>query len=166
MKPAKKIATRKKTAPRASAPPSEELLIGRDYLRMFRKSYVRLRAIASDLITPHGITTTQFLTLLSISDNSGLSQAALCLEVDSDANTVSQILRRLEKKCYVVRRKDPADGRAVRLFITPGGSAVVNKVLPDVDRLSLRIYATLPAQGRKPIYDLLQELSSIRDLQS
>ena len=141
-----------------------DLLIGRDYLRMLRKSYVRLRTIVSDLITPYGITTTQFLTLLSISSNSGLTQAALCLELDSDPNTVSQMIRRLENKKYLTRKKHLSDGRAVRLFITPSGDAIVKRVLPEVDRLSLKLHALLPAQGRESISEWLQALTSIREL--
>ena len=144
--------------------PSNDLITGREYLRMLRKSYVRLRTIAADLTAPYGITSTQFLTLLSINNNSGLSQGALCLELDSDPNTVSQMIRRLEEKKYLKRKKDPLDGRAVCLFITPSGSALVRKVLPEIDRLSLKLNALLPAQGRDSIAEWLQALSAIRDL--
>ena len=144
--------------------PPRDLLIGRDYLRMLRKSYVRLRTIATDLMVPFGITTTQFLTLLTVSNSSGLSQAALCLELDSDANTVSQMIRRLERKKYVVRKRHPSDGRAVRLFITPAGDAIVKKVLPEIDRVSLRLHALLPAEGSDAIAEWLQALTAIRDL--
>ena len=144
--------------------PRKDLLIGRDYLRMLRRSYVRLRTIASDLTAPYGITTTQFLTLLTISNSSGLTQAALCLELDSDPNTVSQMIRRLETRKFVTRKRHPLDGRAVRLFITPGGDSLVKHVLPEVDRLSLRLHALLPDEGREEIAQWLQALTSIRDL--
>ncbi len=150
--------------PARPSSPHEELIIGRDYLRMLRKSYVRLRTVVSDLAVPYGITTTQFLTLLTISNNSGISQAALCLELDSDPNTVSQMIRRLEKKKYVTRKQHPSDGRAVRLFITPGGDAIVKQVLPEVDRLSLRLHALLPKEGRESIAEWLQAITAIRDL--
>ena len=144
--------------------PRRDLLIGRDYLRMLRKSYVRLRTVASDLTAPHGITTTQFLTLLTISNSSGLTQAALCVELDSDPNTVSQMIRRLETRKYVTRKRHPSDGRAVRLFITPGGDSIVKQVLPEVDRLSLRLHALLPKDGKEPIAEWLQAITSIREL--
>ena len=155
-----------KTANLSEGPPRplEDLAIGRDYLRMLRKSYVRLRTITSDLTAPYGITTTQFLTLLTISNNSGISQAALCLELDSDPNTVSQMIRRLEIRKLVARKRHPSDGRAVRLFITPGGNSVVNQVLPEIDRVSLRLHALLPKEGKEVIAEWLQALTSIRDL--
>ena len=160
----KKAGARSKLVPGQPSSPGADLLRGRDYLRMLRKSYVRLRTVVSDLITPFGLTTQQFLTLLSVSDSAGLTQAALCLELDSDANTVSQMLRRLETKNYLIRRKHPSDGRAVRVFITPTGKALVRKIQPEVDRLSLTLHSMLPAQGAESIADWLKALSDIRNL--
>lgn len=97
---------------------SAALAEGREHLRLLRRSLVRIRALTAELVEPHGLTAPQFLALLWIRDSEGLTQVALSEELDSDQNTVSAMMRRLEEKGLVVRERHAGDGRAVVLRVT------------------------------------------------
>lgn len=144
--------------------PDRKLELGRTYLRLLRRNLLRIDRLSSGLIEPHGLTNQQFLALFLIRDNEGLSQVELTAELDSDQNTVSGMVRRLAARSLITREPHPADRRAVRLVVTKTGVALVDATLPDVDRLSLKLAALMPAKHEKAIVGWLEKVASLTDL--
>ena len=150
--------------PKPKAGDPVELLRGRDYLRVLRRSMVRVRELTSDLIEPHGLTGPQMLALLWIRDCEDLTQVELAAELDSDPNTVSAMVRRLIAKELVAREKHRTDGRAVRLSVTEKGRALVEKALPDVDRLSRHLFALMPPADEAAVLSWLEAVIRTRQV--
>jgi DNA-binding MarR family transcriptional regulator len=152
------------TVPIPSSEDSEELLRGREYLRLLRKSLIRIKDVTSDLIEPHGLTGPQMLCLLWIRDSVGLTQVELAAELDSDPNTVSAMIRRMIAKGFIMREKHPTDGRAHRVSVTKKGRALLDEAQPDVDRLSLHLFELMKTFDENEIVPWLEAISQIRSV--
>ena len=90
------------------------------YLSMHRQS--ELNALK------HGITANQFVLLMLLAEEDGISQRDLVERAFSDPNTVRAMLVLLEKRGLVVREKHPKDGRKRNVTLTPEGRKVYQKV--------------------------------------
>lgn len=90
------------------------------------------------VLAPLGLTHPQFVTLASIGrltrEGTALSQAALGRHVRLDPNTMSQILRGLEKRALIERRRG-RDTRAKNPVLTETGRALVEEAVPLVQQV-------------------------------
>lgn len=75
-----------------------------------------------------GATRTQWKALLHVSRNEGLNQGALAELLEVEPITLTRLVDRLEDAGLIERRRDPADRRAWRLFLT-------DKARPVLDRM-------------------------------
>ncbi|MDO9368182.1 MAG: MarR family transcriptional regulator [Sphingopyxis sp.] len=79
------------------------------------------------LLDELGLTYTQYITLVALADEDGLTVSALGEKLFLESNTLTPILKKLESLGYLQRRRDPADERQVRLTLLPAGRALVDK---------------------------------------
>ncbi len=142
----------------------ERLERARGYARLLRRANYRIRSLGSEVFERHGTTEAQYLALLWISEHEGIIQADLVAELDSDPNTVSAVLRQLEKKKLIERRRDPRDARARCLFATESGKELVGVIRPQMDRITGHMATLLPAGHEAAISDWLKRLGQIREL--
>jgi DNA-binding MarR family transcriptional regulator len=70
---------------------------------------------------PFGVTADQFVVLTLLAEADGVTQREVVEQAFSDANTIGEMLTRLEKKQFVCRERHPKDGRARCVFLTPKG---------------------------------------------
>jgi len=77
------------------------------------------------LLDPLGLTYTQYIALVALSDADELTVGALGERLYLESNTLTPILKKLEHLGYLRRRRDPADERQVRLSLTPEGRKLV-----------------------------------------
>jgi DNA-binding MarR family transcriptional regulator len=68
-----------------------------------------------------GVTADQFVVLTLLAEEDGVTQRDLVEQAFSDANTIGEMLTRLEKKQFVRREPHPNDGRARCVFLTRKG---------------------------------------------
>ena len=80
------------------------------------------------------MTTAQLRILGRLLHNEGISQARLATMNDLEPMTLCRHVDRMETAGLVVRRPDPRDRRARRLYITPRGRALIE---PMRDRAAL-----------------------------
>ncbi len=69
-------------------------------------------------IRPLGLTTGTFPALLELWEQEGLTQRELVERLDIEQATMANTLARMERDGLVVRKKDPADGRIQRIWLT------------------------------------------------
>lgn len=75
-------------------------------------------------IKPLGLTTGAFPALLELWDEEGLTQRELTLRLDIEQATMANTLARMERDGLILRRKDPDDGRAQRIWLTEKARAL------------------------------------------
>ena len=89
-----------------------------------------------------GLTYPQFLVLMALWENDGLTVTALGDALHLDSGTVSPLLKRLEAAGFVERRRDFGDERRVTVHLTEAGAALerdgceLTQVVASASRLS------------------------------
>ena len=81
------------------------------------------------LLDPLDLTYTQYITMMALWDHQSLSVSELgqCLYLNSA--TLTPVLKRLESKGYISRRRSTEDERSVIVSITPAGMELQEKAL-------------------------------------
>jgi MarR family transcriptional regulator, organic hydroperoxide resistance regulator len=78
------------------------------------------RSLLEDL----GLTYPQYLVMLVLWEEEGLTVKTLGDRLHLDSGTLTPLLKRLEASGLVVRTRDPQDERQVRIGLTPQGRAM------------------------------------------
>lgn len=93
---------------------------------LYRAQRAVTRAYAP-LLEPLGLTYPQYLVFLKLweQDGIGVNELGGCLALDS--GTLTPLLKRLEQRGLIERRRDAGDERFVRLYLTPEGRALRTK---------------------------------------
>ena len=73
------------------------------------------------LLEPLGLTYPQYLVMLVLWEDKSASVKALGERLALDSGTLTPLLKRLEKRGLITRRRDPDDERVVRIDLTPDG---------------------------------------------
>lgn len=74
-----------------------------------------------------GLTYTQWIIIVALWEQDGLSVKALGEKLFLESNTLTPILKKLESLGYLERRRDPSDERQVLVNITEAGRALREK---------------------------------------
>ncbi len=88
----------------------------------------QLRALADRRAAQHGMTRAQWVMLIWLERQPGLSQKELAELVEVEPITVARLVDRLEARGMVERRADPADRRIWRLHLCPPARAVLDEM--------------------------------------
>jgi DNA-binding MarR family transcriptional regulator len=82
------------------------------------------------LLDPLGLTYTQYLVMLALWEEDGQSVGGIGEQLMLDSNTLTPLIKRLEKAGHVRRERDGADERIVRVSLTEGGHALRQAACP------------------------------------
>ncbi|HUE65227.1 MAG TPA: MarR family transcriptional regulator [Rhizomicrobium sp.] len=74
-----------------------------------------------------GLTYTQYVALVALGEEDGQTVGALGEKLFLESNTLTPILKKLEREGFVHRKRDPADERQVRVGLTPAGRRLLEK---------------------------------------
>ena len=107
-----------------------------------------------------GLTPRQLAVLVTVSLNEGLSQTGLVERTGIDRSTLADIVRRMQRKGLLQRRRTKEDARAYAVKLTDEGRRVLRTAEPLSKRVDERILEALPAKQREQFID---ELVSIVD---
>ena len=86
-------------------------------------------ATLNERLRPFGLSAGQVPVMLSLAVCQNVTQEALARHFHVDKGAVARAARRLEEGGFIRRETDPADRRAVRLFLTAEGERVVPEVV-------------------------------------
>lgn len=78
-----------------------------------------------------GLTYPQYITLTALWDKDAVSVGALCERLMTETNTLTPILKRLEKSGHITRRRGEQDERKVFVHLTKSGRSLQAKA-PDI----------------------------------
>lgn len=112
------------------------------------------------------LTPRQMAVLTTVASNEGLSQTGLVDRTGIDRSTLADIVRRMQRKGLLQRRRTKEDARAYSVKLTDEGRRLLRTAEPLARRADDRILEALPAKQREQfvddllaIVDTLQKLS-------
>jgi DNA-binding MarR family transcriptional regulator len=76
-----------------------------------------------------GLTYTQYITIVALWEEDDQTVSGLGEKLFLESNTLTPILKKLETMGYLIRRRDPADERQVRVSLTEAGRRLREKGL-------------------------------------
>jgi DNA-binding MarR family transcriptional regulator len=113
------------------------------------------------------LTPRQLAVLMTVAQNEGLSQTGLVDRTGIDRSTLADIVRRMQRKGLLQRRRTKEDARAYAVKLTDEGRRLLRVAEPLAKRVDERILDALPTRQREQfisdllaIVDTLQKLSS------
>jgi MarR family transcriptional regulator, organic hydroperoxide resistance regulator len=115
-----------------------------------------------DIVGDFDLTNTQFKMLASLilltKDERIITQMDLARLLGADKMMVSEVLRTLEKKGYVIRVPHPSDKRAKSLIVTKKGLAIVERAAQHAAEFDDKFFAPL-GDDRELFIRLLKKLA-------
>ncbi|CAM4014678.1 MarR family winged helix-turn-helix transcriptional regulator [Tsukamurella strandjordii] len=138
----------------------EELLDSQVCFALYSASKVAANAYREGLSTL-GLTYTQYVTLLALWEQDGITVSALGERLRLDSGTLSPLLRRLEAMELVERRRDQEDERMVTVHVTDSGRAMQPRVAA-VQR-EVRERFNLSPDEAKTLRDLAKRFCAVHD---
>jgi MarR family transcriptional regulator, temperature-dependent positive regulator of motility len=106
------------------------------------------------------LTPRQFAVLYTVANNEGLSQTGLVERTGIDRSTLADIVRRMQRKGLLQRRRTKEDARAYAVKLTEEGRRVLRAADPAAKRVDQRILEALSGKQRE---QFMNELQSIVD---
>ena len=106
---------------------------------------------------PLGITYTQYIVLMVLWAQDGVSVRSLGERLYLDSGTLTPLLKKMESSGLVRRERAKEDERVTRIYLTEAGHALHEKCLEIPVHLSRSISA-FSLEDAKTLYDLLYRL--------
>jgi DNA-binding MarR family transcriptional regulator len=118
--------------------------------------------IYSRTIEPLGLTVIEWYILRALYESDGQHASELARAVGRAATSFTPILDKLQHKDLIQRRPDPADRRAVRIYLTEKGAQYRQQVMDtarEIDSSMHKIIGNGELETFKSILAVLQTLS-------
>jgi len=114
------------------------------------------------LLAPLGLTYPQYLVMLVLWEQDGLTVSAIGVRLGLDSGTLTPLLKRLEAAGLLSRLRDAADERQVRITLTPAGRALKQKAKAIPEKLACASGLSFPDAGalRQALGRLTTELNA------
>jgi MarR family 2-MHQ and catechol resistance regulon transcriptional repressor len=124
-----------------------------DFVRVFQfRERVR--------IADHALSVQQCSALETVVTAGPSTLATVSAKLLLDKSTTSRIVDGLERKGYIVRRRDPLDGRAIRITATDEGRAICERVRQNLIFETRRVLESLSPDSRRDAARLLSSLTN------
>jgi DNA-binding MarR family transcriptional regulator len=141
-----------------ATPIEDSIPVRRTATPLARRFYQICVAMVADSVAEAGLTPLQYGVLPYLNKETGepgIDQRGLAARLGIDRNNASVIAGELEKKGLIERRVDDADQRAWRLYLTPQGEKLYQRLRPNNVAANERILAPLEPRERELLLDLL-----------
>ena len=118
------------------------------------------RTQAASLLSEVGLHPGQEALLMELWDHDGRTQANLADALGVEPPTVTKMLQRMENAGLVDRRPDATDRRAMRVYLTPKGRRLKNRVDRLWVELEQRTMGEMSDRQRSNLRSLLNTLEA------
>jgi MarR family transcriptional regulator, organic hydroperoxide resistance regulator len=114
------------------------------------------------LLEPLGLTYPQYLVLLVLWERDGVAVNRIGRRLALDSGTLTPLLKRLEQRGLVQRRRATGDERVVRIQLTPAGRALRGRARKVPGELACRAgYDIESERARRELARLRGELTAL-----
>ena len=110
------------------------------------------------MLAHHDVTEQQWRVVRVLAEAGKLDATEVALRASILAPSLTRIIRNLEDRKLIKRKKDASDGRRVILEIAPLGAALIKKALPETAAAYGRLEARFGAAKLNVLLDLLDEV--------
>src|SRR6266404_1831121 len=109
------------------------------------------------LLEELGLTYPQYIVMVLLWERDGQTVGELGQKLFLESNTLTPLLKRLETLGFIKRRRDPADERQVRIYLTEAGRKLRQRAV-NIPRCILDASGLDGRQAKR----LLEEISALR----
>lgn len=134
-----------------------------EFLTLFSRASKLVRDAADEAYGRHGVRLGQNLVLAALADEDGLTPGELAQRLQVGTPTIVRMAGRMETAGLLTRRRDNADARLVRLYLSDHGRAVHGPIEDERLRLQERAIAGLSDAQRRELETTLAHV--IRNLE-
>ena len=124
----------------------------------------RTQQYAYDLFTQNlsktDLTPRQFVVLLAVSEEEGLSQTDLVNRTGIDRSTLADMISRMIKRGLLARQRTAQDARANSVRLTASGRKALNSAQPKAGAAEETLLALIPKTVQKDLLRTLTQLSN------
>ncbi len=117
------------------------------------------RSHISKVLEPYNIGSGQYIFLMVLLKNNGISQEELSDYLKIDKATTAKAVRKLEQAGYVVRDVNSDDKRAYQVFLTERAEAIIPVIQEAIKSWEEMITADLTAEERQLMERLLARMA-------
>lgn len=121
--------------------------------------YEKLSSWEHDVVKGSGISLPQMHTIEVLGNSRGIRMKELSEKLGISTGTLTVMIKRLEKAGYVLRKRDPDDGRSFRLDFTPTGEKIYNEHHLLHIRLSEHIVEILTKEEEDQFIRILKKVN-------
>ena len=109
-----------------------------------------------------GLTYTQYITMMVLWEHKELRVKEVGEKLFLDSSTLTPLLKRLEEKGYVTRRRSARDERDVFVTVTPAGEALQERALSVPGRLAacVQLEPEKAAALYRTLYEIIGKLTA------
>ncbi len=139
---------------------------GYDCLRLENQLCFPLYACSKEIVRRYrpfldalDLTYTQYITMMAMWEYGSMSVKKLGSMLYLDSGTLTPLLKKLEDKDYITRRRDPEDDRVVIVSVTEEGLALRDRALSVPESMASCI--RLPAEDAVELQKALAKLMDI-----
>jgi MarR family transcriptional regulator for hemolysin len=134
--------------------------IDRDPLVVLSNVARMMRTLADARARNHGMTRAQWMILVWLDRQPGMSQNEMAALIEVEPITVGRLIDRLERRGMVERRPDPADRRIWRLHLKPEAEPMLQEIAKARVELNAMMIAGLPKKDLDTTIDCLLQMKT------
>jgi homoprotocatechuate degradation regulator HpaR len=112
------------------------------------------------MLSRHDVTEQQWRVIRVVAEAGKLDASEVAARASILAPSLTRMIRSLEARRFIKRRKDAGDGRRVILEIAPAGLALIERASPESLSVYNRLEARFGKQNLEALLDLLDDLTA------
>jgi DNA-binding MarR family transcriptional regulator len=123
-----------------------------------RRAWLAVSTVFAERMAAYGLKQVDFSVLSLLAHNPGATSRQLCATLDILPPNLVSLIAAMDSRGLIERRPHPHDGRAIGLYLTPAGEALVREAERTVVELEAEASARLTARERETLIRLLQKI--------
>ena len=124
-----------------------------------RGAYLSLHRHANGNLLKLDFTADQFVCLSVLNENESLTQQELALRTASSPQAIRAILKVLEDRGLIIKKRQPSNKRTYIISITQKGQAALEKLLNEIKLVTEPMLALFNEDETEMLFDFLYRIS-------
>ncbi|MCW4005748.1 MAG: MarR family transcriptional regulator [Candidatus Bathyarchaeota archaeon] len=127
--------------------------------RLISRLYQNISIYIDSKLKDYGIGSGQISFMIALQQEDGINQEELTAKLGVNKATTARAIAKLAKEGYVYRRRDEADNRAYKIYLTKKWQETGPKVESVLQRLTETLSTGLNEDERAAVVRLLEQMS-------